>query len=169
MNKAVVAIFAGLTLAALSNDSMHASAADLDPYGNVLAHSGSSGSAAAGFALGDRAVGFGAQYRGVPYVWGGSTPSGFDCSGFVQYVYQHLGVSLPRTAASMYSVGSSVSRNSLQIGDLVFFTTYCPGASHVGIYAGEGQFLSATSKGVTYSSLTNSYWNARYVGAKRIY
>ncbi len=109
------------------------------------------------------------QYLGVPYLWGGSTPSGFDCSGFVQYVFAQHGISLPRTSAQQYGVGTAVSREDLQKGDLVFFNTSGSGVSHLGIYIGDGQFIHAsTSKGVMISSLDNTYWAPRYLGARRV-
>jgi peptidoglycan endopeptidase LytE len=107
------------------------------------------------------------KYVGSPYVWGGTTPSGFDCSGFVQYVFAQNGIELPRTTSEMYEVGTPVT--DLQPGDLVFFTTYAPGASHVGIYLGNNQFISSTSSsGVQIVSMDNPYWAPRYLGAKRI-
>lgn len=110
------------------------------------------------------------QYLGVPYVWGGSTPSGFDCSGLVQYVFKAHGISLPRTTKEQWTVGTSVSKSQLTIGDLVFFAnTYTTGISHVGIYVGDNQFIHASSsKGVIISSLSNTYWAAHYYGCRSI-
>ncbi|GAX90468.1 C40 family peptidase [Effusibacillus lacus] len=104
---------------------------------------------------------------GVPYAWGGTTPSGFDCSGFVRYVFSQKGVDLARTSHDMYKQGTAVT--DLQPGDLVFFATYDSGASHVGIYLGDGQFISSTSShGVKIDSFSSSYWGPRYLGARRI-
>jgi len=109
------------------------------------------------------------RYLGVPYVFGGTTPDGFDCSGFTRYVYGQSGIFLPRTADAQYGVGHPVSINRLQAGDLVFFSTYEEGISHSGIYLGNGQFISATSsQGVAVASLNSGYWGARYMGARRV-
>ncbi len=109
------------------------------------------------------------RYQGVPYVFGGTSPSGFDCSGFVRYVFAQAGVYLPRGADEQYEVGQVVSYNRLQTGDLVFFTTYDYGASHSGIYLGNGKFISATSsRGVVIDRLDSGYWGARYIGARRV-
>lgn len=110
------------------------------------------------------------KYIGVPYRWGGSTASGFDCSGFVKYVFAKQGITLPRVSRDQFKAGWAVSYNSLKSGDLVFFSTNGTGqVSHLGIYMGKGQFIHAsTSKGVTISSFT-SYWKNVYVGARRIY
>lgn len=105
------------------------------------------------------------KYIGVPYVWGGTSPNGFDCSGFLHYVFLKQGQSIPRTVETIWNAGTSVS--SPQKGDLVFFETYKAGSSHAGIYLGNNQFIHAgTSTGVTISDMNNSYWKPRYLGAK---
>jgi cell wall-associated NlpC family hydrolase len=110
-------------------------------------------------------VGIAMRYLGVPYVWGGSTPRGFDCSGFVSYVFAQIGVSVPHSSYAQYGMGTPVSISELQPGDLVFFT----GASHVGIYIGGGQFIHAPHTGdfVKISSLSG-YYSSNFVGGRRI-
>jgi len=105
------------------------------------------------------------HYLGVPYVWGGASPSGFDCSGLVMYVYAQVGVSMPHSSYAQYGMGSPVSRGDLQPGDLVFFD----GLGHVGIYVGGGSFIHAPHTGdvVKISSMTGWY-AATYVGARRL-
>lgn len=109
------------------------------------------------------------RYVGVSYVWGGTSPSGFDCSGFTQYVFAQNGISLPRISRDQFNAGTHVSANNLQPGDLVFFSLDQDKViDHVGIYIGNGQFINASSsKGVTIYSL-GSYWSSHLVGASRV-
>jgi peptidoglycan DL-endopeptidase CwlO len=110
-------------------------------------------------------VGIAMQYLGIPYVYGGSTPAGFDCSGFTMYVFAQVGVSLPHNAAAQYGVGTPVDRSQLQPGDLVFFN----GLGHVGIYIGGGSFIHSPHTGdvVKISSLSGWY-SSTWVGARRL-
>ena len=112
-------------------------------------------------------IGIAMRYLGTPYRWGGASPStGFDCSGFVMYVFAQIGVSLPHNAAMQYSYGTAVSRSQLQPGDLVFFN----GLGHNGIYIGGGQFIHSPHTGdvVKISSLGDSWYASTYVGARRL-
>lgn len=110
-----------------------------------------------------------AKYKGVPYQFGGTTPKGFDCSAYVQYVFGRHDAKLPRTADAQVLDGIFVLKSKLKPGDLVFFSTYASGASHVGIYAGSGKFWSAsTSRGVVLDSLDTGYWKEHYYGARRV-
>ncbi len=110
------------------------------------------------------------SYRGVKYRFGGAAPNGFDCSGFVMYVFNKHGIKLPRTADRQFQTGNPVKgEKDLKPGDLVFFETYEKGASHVGIYQGNNQFIHASSsRGVTVSGLSETYYAKRYLGARRI-
>lgn len=107
-------------------------------------------------------------YIGTPYVWGGTSPSGFDCSGFIQFVYGENEKLIPRTVSEIWNFSRPI--DSPSVGDLVFFETYQAGPSHLGIYLGNGDFIHAgSSRGVEISNYkNNSYWSERYLGAKRI-
>lgn len=120
-------------------------------------------------ATGNQIVNTANSLTGVRYVYGGITPSGFDCSGFTSYVFNKSGISLPRTSIAQFGVGTSVSKANLQLGDLVFFNNLGKGVTHVGIYTGNGNFISAESEGITTSKVNDPYyWGKYYVGARRI-
>mgnify|MGYP001057051270 CR=1 FL=1 len=110
------------------------------------------------------------ELRGVPYRNGGADPSGFDCSGFVWYVFARHGITLPRVVEDQYRVGVKVTPADLQPGDLVFFSTVTRGASHVGIVIGGDSFVHAPSSSgvVRVERLSASYWSARFIGARRV-
>lgn len=111
---------------------------------------------------------YASQFLGIPYVWGGTSPSGFDCSGFTQYVFRHVGINLSRTSQTQFNQGTSVARSNLEPGDLVFFSTYGSGATHVGIYAGNSTMIDSSNGGVVYQNINDSYWGPRYLGARRL-
>ncbi len=110
------------------------------------------------------------KYLGVPYVWGGTSPKGFDCSGLTHYVMLENEIAIPRTVATQDPQGTAVAKSELQPGDFVFFNTSGSGPSHVGISVGSGKFIHASSgsKKVVVSELSNAYFAAHYIGAKRM-
>ena len=118
----------------------------------------------------DHLTGTALSLRGVPYRDGGDTPDGFDCSGFVQYVFWVHGLTLPRGVREQFRQGVAVERHRAQPGDLLFFTTVAPGASHVGIALGYNRFVHAPSSTgvVRVEDLSLPYWASRYIGARRI-
>ena len=143
--------------------------------GGSTGNSGTSGSGeasnSAGSVTGQQIVAEAKKHLGAPYVWGGASPSGFDCSGFVYYVLKTLGYSPYRTPEDQYNQGTYVAKAELQPGDIVFFHgTYANSISHVGIYTGEGQFIHAPNSCsvVSYSDLTTGYWSDHYYGARRM-
>ena len=140
---------------------------------NGSSSSTSSGSSSStGSSSGSTIVETAKKYLGTPYKWGGTTPSsGFDCSGFVYYVFNSVGIKLSRTISTMYKQGTPVAKSELQPGDIVFFQgTYTAGLSHVGIYVGDGKFIHSphTGKVVSYANLYSSYYVNHYYGAVRM-
>ena len=119
-----------------------------------------------GYAIAGTALGL----RGAPYRNGGADPSGFDCSGFIWYVFAQHGIALPRTVGQQFHAGVEVAGDELQAGDLVFFSTEAPGASHVGMAIGGDAFVHAPSArgDVRVERMSARYWATRYVGAKRV-
>ena len=139
--------------------------------GSTGSASGSNSGSAISGVTGSQILAEAQKYLGIRYVYGGASPAGFDCSGFVYYVLKQLGYSPYRTPADQYKHGTAVSKDNLQVGDIVFFAgTYASGISHVGIYAGNGQFIhSPNSRSVvSYSDLTTGYWANHYYGARRM-
>lgn len=112
------------------------------------------------------------KHLGSRYVFGGSSPSGFDCSGFTQYVYKQMGINIPRSTSTQANAGSRLSKSQLQAGDLLIFSnTYKAGPSHAGIYIGNGQFIHAGNSrtGVLTSSINSGYYNSKFSYGRRVY
>ena len=122
--------------------------------------------------LRQQVIDYAAKFLGVPYLYGGSTPKGFDCSGLVQYVFKNFGITVARTSAKQYSDSvTKINKSQLQPGDLIFFSGDTPGrVGHVGIYVGNGQFIHAPRPGtnVCYERVENSYYVEHYIGCGRL-
>lgn len=139
------------------------------PGGRPVAPAGgttSTTSTVPGETLVNTALGF----QGTPYRFGGTNPTGFDCSGLVRYVFAQHGIAMPRLAAQQFEVGRKVELDDVQPGDLVFFSTIAPGPSHVGIAVGGGEFVHAPSSlgWVQTERLDSSYWRQRFIAATRV-
>ena len=140
--------------------------------GGTTAGSGGTGTGTPEVSRGDptgaRIAAYALKFVGDRYAYSGTSPGGFDCSGFVRYVFAAFGINLEHSSYAQWQVGRPVDRSQLQPGDLVFFNTY-GSLSHDGIYTGEGRFVSATtSRGVAVESLDDGYWGPRYAGARRL-
>ena len=109
-------------------------------------------------------------FRGVPYKFGGSDPAGFDCSGLVHYVFLQYGINLPRIVEEQWQVGNKVKPSEIKPGDLLFFSTKGPGATHVAIAVDSERFVHAPNSAgvVRVEALSSTYWGSHYLGAKRI-
>ncbi|RWR13952.1 C40 family peptidase [Siminovitchia fortis] len=151
LKKALVSLFAVITFAAVITQPINTASAASKPTGSAIVKEGK-------------------KYLGVRYKYGGTTPKGFDCSGFTSYTFKKKNVKLPRTAAEQYKKGKSVSKKNLKSGDLVFFkTTSKKKISHVGIYIGNNKFIHSAGKGVSITSINDPYyWKSKYAGAKRV-
>lgn len=110
------------------------------------------------------------SHLGAPYLFGGTSHDGFDCSGFSQIVFKETGIDIPRITGEQYKMGTAVNKKDLQKGELIFFETINKGPSHMGIYIGDNKFIhSSSSKGVAISNLNDPYyWGPRYLGARRV-
>ena len=140
-------------------------------YVELGSYSGETSAPPASSSIGEQIVAFAKQYMGTPYVWGGESPSvGFDCSGFVSYVFKSLGYQTNRVARDIYRNGVEVDKSELQPGDAVFFASSSESIGHVGIYIGDGEFIHSSSGAgyVTINGLDESYYTRMYVGARRI-
>lgn len=120
--------------------------------------------------LGQRIAATALEFRGVPYRNGGADPEGFDCSGLVAYVFGRYGRAVPRQTSAQFMAGTPVAPGALRAGDLVFFSTVAPGASHVGIALDDDEFVHAPSSNgvVRVERLTTTYWRTRFIGARRV-
>ena len=145
-------------------------------YTGATASAGStqsaSGSTSAATGTRQQIIEYAATLLGCKYVYGGTSPSGFDCSGYTQYVFANYGVSLSHSSKTQYSNAVSIKKAELQVGDLVFFSSTAGSSTvgHVGIYTGDDQFIHAASpgKGVRYDSLSSDYYSSHYIGSGRV-
>lgn len=150
----------------------------LSAFTSIILEAVSTASAATTTVSGDQIISTGAKHLGVKYKFGGHTPSGFDCQGFTRFVFNKNGINLPSGARNQSKVGNYVSRDKLQVGDLVFFSTtattkYSSSSikriGHVGIYAGNGKVLHTYGAGgVKYSDINSKWWSSHYVTARRV-
>ncbi len=141
-----------------------------EPSADALGKNEGDSNIVTGSVTGAQIVSKAEQYLGVPYKWGGTSPSGFDCSGFVYYVFRSMGINISRTLVTMYAQGTKIDKDELQPGDIVLFqNTYKAGVSHVGIYVGNGKFIHSPSSGkvVSYADLYSDYYVSHYYGAVR--
>nr|GGG66776.1 peptidase P60 [Virgibacillus oceani] len=154
-------------LAAIQAEVNRSVAASKSSDGGKLTQLSSKAPAKASSGSLSTAINAGYKYLGVPYVWGGGSPSGFDCSGFVSWAFAQAGISIPSSTAGLQYTGSKVSYSNIQPGDLVFFNTYKTNG-HVGIYVGGGKFIgSQNSTGLAVADMTSGYWKNHFAGHVR--
>ncbi len=162
----VTVIMSGVTVARPAHHVTHARAHSKAAIAQSESRVEGAFSPSAGLPGAERLLRTALAFMGTPYVWGGSSPSGFDCSGFTAYVYGRIGIAIPRTADVQFAAGRPVRGDPLP-GDLVFFQTYDWGASHVGIYLGGGRFVNSIGSSVHVTTFASEYFRSRYLGARR--
>jgi len=141
------------------------------PQARSAAYYSATGSGTNTSATGQQILTIARSLLGTPYKYGGTTPAGFDCSGFTSYVFQNAGIILPRSAAAQHQISRPVNASALSVGDLLFFRIDKKKISHVAIYAGDNKFIHAPSSGkkVSFGSLDNPYWQAHWIGNGRVF
>ncbi|OZU88863.1 peptidase [Virgibacillus indicus] len=167
VSQSIAAATAPAPATSVEEDSSNGNLTTLSKKENNKSNSASKPAVSTGSGNISTAINAGYQYLGVPYVWAGRTPSGFDCSGFVSWAFSQAGISIPSSTSGLSGTGSKVSYSNIQPGDLVFFNTYKTNG-HVGIYVGGGKFIgSQNSTGLAVADMTSGYWKGKFAGHVR--